>query len=220
MNRALKLAKCEIIKLYREKLRVDGRLTNCETGDRIAIIKEIETQWPTFMQMGKYRTGIYHKGQVNQKLKCSKCLQTGHNSEQCENEVVCKSCKEPVHIMADCPYQLQDEMSDVDVDADNMSHRPTDDNADDESESTAEVDSYYVDLYISAAEVDHSSANPQSESNKVQSETPSVPLSTPSSTGGATSPSKKKLKPRRSNKASISQSSNTGTQSQTLDSYC
>ena len=39
------------------------------------------------------------------------------------------------------------------------------------------------------------------------------------STGGATSPSKKKLKPRRSNKASKSQSSNTGTQSRTLDSF-
>ena len=65
IKRALELAKCEIIKLYREKLRVDGRLTNCETGDRIAIIKEIDTPLPTFMQMGKYRAGIYHKGQVN-----------------------------------------------------------------------------------------------------------------------------------------------------------
>ena len=35
IKRALELKNCTDKKLYREKLRVDGRLTNCETGDRI-----------------------------------------------------------------------------------------------------------------------------------------------------------------------------------------
>jgi len=33
IHRALTLQGCEIQVLFRERLRVDGKLTNCETGD-------------------------------------------------------------------------------------------------------------------------------------------------------------------------------------------
>ena len=40
IHRALTLEGCEIQGLFRERLRKDGKLTNCETGDRL-IISEI-----------------------------------------------------------------------------------------------------------------------------------------------------------------------------------
>ena len=82
IKRALELRKCEVKRLYREKLRVDGRLTNCETGDRFAIISFIDTPLPTSMEVGRYRAAVYHKGQPNDRLKCGKCLQTGHNDKR------------------------------------------------------------------------------------------------------------------------------------------
>ena len=92
-KRALELRKCEVKRLYREKLTVDGRLTNSETGDRFAIISFIDTPLPTSMEVGRYRAAVYHKGQPNDRLKCGKCLQTGHNTKDCTNDVICKSCK-------------------------------------------------------------------------------------------------------------------------------
>ena len=39
ITRSLTLRNIEIIKLFHEKLRIDDKLTNCETGDRIIIVK-------------------------------------------------------------------------------------------------------------------------------------------------------------------------------------
>ena len=44
IHRALTLEGCEIQGLFRERLRVDGKLTNCETGDRLIISKTLKTQ--------------------------------------------------------------------------------------------------------------------------------------------------------------------------------
>ena len=68
IKRALELRKCDIKSFFREKLRVDGRLTNCETGDRIAIIGIPETHLPIFMEIGKYRAKVYHRGQYNERI--------------------------------------------------------------------------------------------------------------------------------------------------------
>ena len=109
IKRVLQLQGCEIISFFREKLRVDGLLTNCENGNRIAIVSELEKTLPTSMEIGKYRAVIYHRGQTNDKLKCNKCLETGHVAKNCENEVVCKSCGQSGHIMAECPASLLNE---------------------------------------------------------------------------------------------------------------
>jgi hypothetical protein len=37
----IKVRDGEILHMYREQLRVDGRLTGCETGDRIIISKTL-----------------------------------------------------------------------------------------------------------------------------------------------------------------------------------
>jgi hypothetical protein len=42
----LTLEGCEIQGLFRERLRVDGKLTNCETGDRLIISKTLKNPIP------------------------------------------------------------------------------------------------------------------------------------------------------------------------------
>jgi len=39
IKRTLTLKEAEVISMYREKLRINNKLTNCETGDRIVIVK-------------------------------------------------------------------------------------------------------------------------------------------------------------------------------------
>jgi hypothetical protein len=41
-------------KAYSERLRVDGKLTNCETGNRLIISKTLKNQSPRKLQIGKY----------------------------------------------------------------------------------------------------------------------------------------------------------------------
>jgi hypothetical protein len=69
----------------REKLRGDGRLTNCDTGDRLVISKPLPHPLPRSLQIGKYWGRIFHPGQVetdNQSREnnknCHKCLKPGH----------------------------------------------------------------------------------------------------------------------------------------------
>ncbi|KAK3106939.1 hypothetical protein FSP39_003383 [Pinctada imbricata] len=123
IKRALEQHNCEIISMFREKLRIDGRLTNCETGDRIVIIGEIDRPLPTTMTIGRYSAIVLHKGQPNDKLKCNKCLQKGHTTKECPNEVICRSCNKPGHIMAECPEVL---------------HEDSEENADDSAEEEEE----------------------------------------------------------------------------------
>jgi hypothetical protein len=54
IHRALTLEGCEIQGLFRERLRVDGKLTNCETGDRLIISKTLKNPIPRKLQIGKY----------------------------------------------------------------------------------------------------------------------------------------------------------------------
>ena len=80
----------------REKLRVDGKLTHCETGDRIVYVKTLKDPLPKLMKVDKFRATVIHAGQVVRKQLCGKCLQEGHRFNECENDWACKSCKEPV----------------------------------------------------------------------------------------------------------------------------
>jgi hypothetical protein len=50
IHRALTLEGCEIQGLFRERLRVDGKLTNCETGDRLIISKTLKNPIPRKLQ--------------------------------------------------------------------------------------------------------------------------------------------------------------------------
>ena len=80
---------CVIHNHYRERLRVDGFLTNCHTGDRIFICDNPGKSLPRSVRIGKYFATIIHRGQIDprkQTLKCNKCLQQGHKQYECPNQ--------------------------------------------------------------------------------------------------------------------------------------
>ena len=58
IHRALTLEGCAIQGLFRERLRVDGKLTNCETDDRLIISKTLKNPIPRKLQ--KWSTRILY----------------------------------------------------------------------------------------------------------------------------------------------------------------
>ncbi|CAG2242603.1 unnamed protein product [Mytilus edulis] len=116
IHRALSLQGCKIQGLFRERLRIDGKVTNCETGDRLVISKTLDKPIPRNLQIGKYMGRIFHSGQPefenrnnnSEERICHKCLQPGHMLFQCPNDWACKICKESGHKMIDCQKNFQD----------------------------------------------------------------------------------------------------------------
>ena len=89
IHRALTLQGCNIQAFSRERLRIDGKVTNCETGDRLVISKLLEKSIPRNLQIGKYLARIFHSVQPEFQgrpnivsyegvKKCHKCLKPGH----------------------------------------------------------------------------------------------------------------------------------------------
>ena len=64
ITRAITLKGCTVSNLYRQRLRYEGRLTNCETGDRILTVTNMEAHLPRTMIIGKYRVVVVYR--VNQ----------------------------------------------------------------------------------------------------------------------------------------------------------
>ena len=63
IDRALTLEGGEIQGIFRERLRVDGKLTNCETGDRLLIGKLLSKPIPRMLKISKYIARVFHPGQ-------------------------------------------------------------------------------------------------------------------------------------------------------------
>ena len=117
ITRAITLKGCTVSNLYRQRLRYEGRLTNCETGDRILTVTNMEAHLPRTMIIGKYRAVVVYRGQPDDRKECTKCLQKGHNSTECQNEVVCRQCQQTGHISSECPLPLQNEDEEQESDA-------------------------------------------------------------------------------------------------------
>ncbi|CAC5366949.1 unnamed protein product [Mytilus coruscus] len=94
IHRALTLQGCNIQAFSRERLRIDGKVTNCETGDRLVISQ------PEFQ--GRPNLVSYEGVK-----KCHKCLKPGHVMYNCPNDWVCRICNISGHKMIDCPTELQ-----------------------------------------------------------------------------------------------------------------
>ena len=118
IHRALTLQGCNIQAFSRERLRIDGKVTNCETGDRLVISKLLEKSIPRNLQIGKYLARIFHSGQPEFQgrpnlvsyegvKKCHKCLKPGHVMYNCPNDWVCRICNISGHKMIDCPTEQQ-----------------------------------------------------------------------------------------------------------------
>lgn len=104
ITRSLILRGIEVISSYREKLRIDNKLTNCETGDRIIIVRasSMKEPLPRFVQFGQFKAKVIHKGQVNTALKCTKCLDQGHTIHNCTNDWKCSQCMNFGHKKGEC----------------------------------------------------------------------------------------------------------------------
>ena len=114
ITRVFTLKDIDVITVYREKLRIDGKLTNCATGDRIFTVKSLTLKepLPTFMEFGQFKGRVIHHGQTygdklarNNYVKCSKCLEEGHRFSQCENDWKCRACNKTGHKEAECKQQ-------------------------------------------------------------------------------------------------------------------
>ena len=110
IKRKFTLMGLDVIQSIREKLRVDNKLTNCETGDRLITVKAITLKepLPRAIQFGQFIGRVFHIGQHNNQRSnsdttCSKCLMTGHRFQECTNDWVCKQCKQSGHKQTDCP---------------------------------------------------------------------------------------------------------------------
>ena len=108
IERTLTLKTIECIgKVEREKLRINSKLTNCNTGDRFVIVKTstLKEPLPKQMMFGHFKATVYHPGQSDPKTEtiCSKCFESGHRFKDCTNEFKCRHCKQTGHKMSDCP---------------------------------------------------------------------------------------------------------------------
>ena len=86
-----------------QRLRVDGLLTDCLTGNRFVHIQPPSKPVPREMSFGLFKAKIFHFGQDNSStVTCSRCLSQGHHRSKCSNSIVCRRCKLPGHIQLDC----------------------------------------------------------------------------------------------------------------------
>jgi hypothetical protein len=109
IERALTLRGCVLVgKVNREKLRIDGQLTNCDTGDRLVIVKGPLTEdIPRIIEIGRYRAKVFYPGQNTEtrntdNRECRKCLEPGHFIRDCVNDWRCKSCNMSGHKQSEC----------------------------------------------------------------------------------------------------------------------
>ena len=106
--------KCQIQgDIYRQKLRVNGQLTNCLNGDRALYITPPSQPLPRKLLFGNNFMGrVYHTGQPEHSsaagpVTCSRCLESGHHVSRCHNDVKCQLCKNTGHIKNECPQALR-----------------------------------------------------------------------------------------------------------------
>ena len=142
ISRSLELLGCNVHNLYRERLRVDGMLTNCQTGDRIVIIDPVSKPLPRTLMIGKYRALIFHRNQleVSTNVTCNKCLQKGHKIKDCENDWVCKSCNGVGHKQSECTASFSDTQDAEGDETVEQNNEHIDSQSDEESSSTEEPD--------------------------------------------------------------------------------
>lgn len=92
-----------------QRLRVDGQLTDCLTGNRIVYIELPPKALPRDMNFGIFKAKVYHFGQPDPSPRsnavCSRCLKAGHHRSQCSNPVVCRRCKQTGHMQLECSFE-------------------------------------------------------------------------------------------------------------------
>lgn len=91
---------------YRERLELDGVMTDCQTGDRILKCEDCRDRLaiPRHVKIGKFDAQIVYKGQIpdDNSIECRKCFEPGHIQENCKNYWICYSCGEIGHEGGKC----------------------------------------------------------------------------------------------------------------------
>ncbi|VDI74719.1 Hypothetical predicted protein [Mytilus galloprovincialis] len=89
---------------FRERARIDGEMTDCQSGDRIFYVEPLEGTLPRFTRINKYNAKIYYKGQIyiNAHISCQKCPKKGHKQDKCQNDWVCNECGKEGHKAKEC----------------------------------------------------------------------------------------------------------------------
>ena len=95
ITRPLVLRGLDIISSYHEKLRIDYKLTNCETG--IVKALSLKEALPRCMQFGQFKAKVILRGHVLKTLKCAKCFEQRYMSRDCTNDWKCNLCMQPGH---------------------------------------------------------------------------------------------------------------------------
>ncbi|KAK3086181.1 hypothetical protein FSP39_014804 [Pinctada imbricata] len=106
--RCLEQLGCVIHNFFRERLRVDGMLTNCQTGDRIIICDPVPKALPRSVTIGKYRANIIHRDQNESLARKIICFREGHRLRECPNDWVCSTCHNEGHKQADYPLSFSE----------------------------------------------------------------------------------------------------------------
>ena len=124
--------------VYREKLRVQDQLTDCDTGNRVVIVNKLSKHMPKLLIVGKYSAGLWYYGQPKENqpttdnMSCTKCLGKDHRTKDCVNDIICNRCLQPGHKALDCECDLQaDDENASDGDSAHDAQN-SDDEADDE----------------------------------------------------------------------------------------
>lgn len=193
--RMLEALGCHINNNYRERLRVDSMLTNCQTGDRIVISSPLETPLPRNILIGKYRATIIHRGQIlpNQELKCNKCLQMGHKQSACMNDWCCTTCGKDGHKRNECTSSLssdsdQSDSSDDESCSVDNGDAQTDSNVQESTQSTSvdestKSSSQQVDEVKEGDVAPPTTSNSKPENNDIKETTPQHGVKTPKKAG-------------------------------------
>ena len=119
--------------LFMERDRDDrGGLTRWLTGRRFMYIQVPERPLPPRVELGPFKATLFHFEQkAARQLQCGRCLQPGHASAGCENDVICLECRKPGHKRGSPLCQQLDSMTEKDNT--NEVQQPQDDGAGEES---------------------------------------------------------------------------------------
>lgn len=105
--------------MYRDKLRIQNKLTNCDNGDKIVFVTKLKNDLPKSLSMGRYYEYIWYHGQPKgQGTKCIKCLETVHSVIECSNEWQCLNCNENGHKRTECQHIPEEQNEDNNTDKD------------------------------------------------------------------------------------------------------
>ena len=112
ISQTLEKLKCHVRgEITRQKLRVNGQLTNCLNGDRVCFIDPPPQPLPRQVSIANvFRARLFHVGQPQATSTCSKCMESGHSAFQCTNAVKCRTCLKSGHMSSTCPTSIVDEL--------------------------------------------------------------------------------------------------------------